>query len=244
MFARSLSVFLSLAVALASLPPPADAQFGLRRSLKGAAPTRIAPGGALPLAAFGGKFRGAFGVVAAVAVGSAILGALSQSERREVARRAKTVVAKDPDQRVTDTYTSKDGTKQVTIVAEPMQPASDLKNDPAILMVADKVVGPDGKEKAAAPTSDAPAVADNGAKTAPPKDAPLATETKAKPQAKPVVDEEVVKIGDVPPDTKCRKVTTNLEIRKKKGDETAVEKNSNTAIFCEMAPGKWKPASG
>ena len=118
MFARSLSVFLSLAVALASLPPPADAQFGLRRSLKGAAPTRIAPGGALPLAAFGGKFRGAFGVVAAVAVGSAILGALSQSERREVARRAKTVVAKDPDQRVTDTYTSKDGTKQVTIVAE------------------------------------------------------------------------------------------------------------------------------
>jgi hypothetical protein len=233
---------LSFAIALASLPPPVDAQFGLRRSLKGAvrAPAHILPGGAVPLVVFGGRFRGAFGVVAAVAVGAVIFEALSKAERREVANRAKSVVGKDPDQRVTDTYTSKDGTKQVTIVAEPMQPAADLKNDPAILMVADKVVDPTAKTGT-----------DAGATTAPPEDKPVADvssaaadkKTEDAPAAKPVVDEEVVKIGDVPPETKCRKVTTDLEVRKKKGQEMADQKTSNTAIFCQIAPGQWKPAS-
>ena len=38
-------------------------------------------------------------------------------------------------------------------------------------------------------------------------------------------------------------MTTELEIRKKKGQETADEKNSNTAIFCQTAPGEGKPAA-
>jgi len=241
MAARILCLFAALSLAITSLPPPAGAQFGGRRNLKGAvrAPAaRILPHAAAPLAAFGGPFRGAFGVVAAVAVGSVILEALSKAERREVARRAKTIVAKDPDQRVTDTYTSKDGTKQVTIVAEPMQSASDLKTDSALLVVADKVVDPSGKDKSASPARDAAPVVDTDV-----EGASSSADKKAEPQAKPVVDEEVVKIGDIPPDTKCRKVTTDLEIRKKKDQATPDQKNSNTAIFCEMAPGKWKPAS-
>ena len=157
MLARILCVLLAVSVGVTSLPPPADAQFGIRRAFKGVvrAPARILPRvGVLavaPLVVFGGPFRSVFGVVAAVAVGAIIFDRLSKPERREVARRAKVVVAKDPEQRVSDTYTSKDGNKQVTIVAEPMQKAGDLKNDPAILVAADKVVTPDGKGGPAAP---------------------------------------------------------------------------------------------
>jgi hypothetical protein len=250
MFARILCAFVASAIAVTSLPPPADAQFGIRRAFRGVvgAPVRILPRHALPLVVFGGPFRGAFGVVAAVAVGTVIFTALSRPERREVARRAKVVVAKDPDQRVSDTYTSKDGTKQVTIVAEPMQKASDLKNDPAILVVADKVVDPSGKDAKDASSATAGAglagdsskVADAGSQTAPAPEKPVADK---KAEAKPVADEEVVKIGDIPPDTQCRKVTTDLEVRKKKDQETADQKNSNTSIFCQMAPGQWKPAA-
>ncbi len=52
-----------------------------------------------------------------------------------------------------------------------------------------------------------------------------------------------MRIAEIPPETQCRKVTTELEIRKKKGQATADEKNSNTAIFCQTAPGTWKPAA-
>jgi hypothetical protein len=151
------------------------------------------------------------------------------------------VVAKDPEQRVSDTYTSKDGKRQVTIVAEPMQKAADLKNDPAILVASDTIVSPDGKGTGAPGAnlaSDSSKATDAAPPAAPPSDAKAPA-----PPAKPVVDEEVVKITQLPPDTQCRKVTTELEIRKKKGQETADEKNSNTAIFCQTAPGDWKPAS-
>jgi hypothetical protein len=237
---------------LTTLPPPAEAQFGIKRTFKKVvrAPTRIVPGVGLgvagvgvPLLAFGGPFRSAFGIVAAVAVGAVIFNHLTKNERREVAKRAKVVVAKDPDQRVTDTYTSNDGKKQVTIVAEPMQKASDLKNDPAILVVADTVVTPDGKGSAAPGTnlaSDSSKATDAGPQTAP---SASTTAAAAAPAAKPVVDEEVVRINAIPPDTQCRKVTTELELRKKKGQETADEKSANTAIFCQTAPGEWKPAS-
>ena len=108
------------------------------------------------------------------------------------------------------------------------------------LVAADKVVAPDGKS---APAPGANLASDSSKATdAAPPTAPTDGKAPA-PAAKPVVDEEVVRIGEIPPDTQCRKVTTELEIRKKKGQETADEKNSNSAIFCQTAPGSWKPAS-
>jgi len=248
MLTRILCVLLAASVAVTSLPPPADAQFGIRRTLKNAvrAPARVLPRVAVPLIGgavlFGGPFRKAFGVVAAVAVGVVIFEHLSRHERREVARRAKKVVAKDPDQRVSDTYTSKDGKKQVTIVAEPTQKASDLKNDPAILVAADTVVAPNAGGGTSPPSGFAAESSKGTATDAPPAAAPPETKPAA-PAAKPVADEEVVRIGEIPPDTQCRKVTTELELRKKKGQETADETSTNTAIFCQTAPGEWKPAS-
>jgi hypothetical protein len=248
MLTRFLCVLLAASVAVTSLPPPADAQFGIRRAFKKVVrtPGRILPpviGGAILL---GGPFRKAFGVVAAVAVGVVIFDLLSRHERREVARRARAVVGKDPDQRVTDTYTSKDGKKHVTIVAEPTQKAADLKNDPAILVVDDKVVAPEDKKSGAAPPSGFAADATGGGSTATdaqPSGSPPADAKPPAPAAKPVADEELVRINEIPPDTQCRKVTTQLELRKKKGQADADESNSNTAIFCQTAPGEWKPAS-
>ena len=93
MLARILCVLLAASVGVTSLPPPADAQFGIRRAFKSVvrAPVRVLPrAGRI----FGGPFRSVFGVVAAVAVGAVIFDRLSKPERREVARRAKVVVAK------------------------------------------------------------------------------------------------------------------------------------------------------
>jgi hypothetical protein len=252
MFARTTCAVVAASMLLTTLPPPAEAQFGIRRTFKKVvrAPARVLPGPGIgvagigvPLVVFGGPFRSAFGIVAAVAVGAVIFNHLTKSERREVANRAKVVVAKDPEQRVSDTYTSKDGKKQVTIVAEPMQKASDLKNDPAILVTADTVVAPDANG-APAPGTNVASDTTSNATDAGAQAAPSASATAAStPAAKPVVDEEVVRINAIPPDTQCRKVTTELELRKKKGQETADEKSANTAIFCQTAPGEWKPAS-
>ena len=250
MLKRMLCVVLAASVTVASVPPPAEAQFGIRRTVKKAvrAPARILPGVAAPVIGgvilFGGPFRKAFGVVAAVAVGAVIFEHLTRHERREVARRAKTVVAKDPDQRVSDTYTSKDGKRQVTIVAEPTQTASVLKDDPAILVAADTVVAPNSVAGSTPPSGLASDSTTGTATDAPPSAVPPAGAKKPEaPAAKPVADEEVVRIGEIPPDTQCRKVTTELELRKKKGQDAADETSSNTAIFCQTAPGKWKPAS-
>lgn len=269
MLTRLLCALLAVSVAVTSLPPPAEAQFGLKRAFKKVVrtPLRVLPKAAIvaaPLVVFGGPFRGVFGVVAAVAIGTVIFGHLTKYERREVSRRAKVVVAKDPDQRVSDVYTSKDGKRQVTITAEPTQKAADLKNDPAILVASDTVVAPEAKDGKPAdgappaniasndvpngngPISDAPSpgVAPATDAKAPADAAPAAaTDAKAAAPSKPIVDEEVVRISEIPPDTQCRRVTTELELRKKKGQETADEKNSNTAIFCQTAPGEWKPAS-
>lgn len=247
MLSRLLCAFLVVSMTVTTLPPPAEAQFGIRRAFKKVvrAPARILPGVAAPVIGgailFGGPFRTAFGVIAAVAVGAVIFDALSKSERREVARRSKVVVAKDPDQRVTDVYTSKDGTKQVTMVAEPTQKAVDLKSDPAILVAADTVVAPDANKGTGAPSglaSDTSKASD----AQPPAVTPE-PDKKATPAAKPVVDEGVVRISEIPPDTQCRKVTTQLELRKKKDQDKADDTKTNTAIFCQTAPGEWKPAS-
>ncbi|WP_072391919.1 hypothetical protein [Hyphomicrobium sp. CS1GBMeth3] len=247
MLTRIFCVFLAGALALASLPPPADAQFGVRRTFKKVvrAPARVLPKVAAPVVGgaiiVGGPFRKAFGVVAAVAIGAAIFEHLSRQERREVARRANDAVGKDPNERVIDSFTSNDGRKQVTIVAEPTQSAVDLKNDPAILVAADTVVAPNADGKST-PSGFASASNPATATDAPPT-APSAASKPAATAAKPVSDEEVVRIGGLPPDTQCRRVTTELELRKKKDQKDADEKSTNTAIFCQTAPGKWKPAS-
>lgn len=72
------------------------------------------------------------GIIGAVAVGAVILHKLSVNDRREVARRARVVVERDPDQRVVDNYRSKDGRHEVTMTAEPVQKASDFVDDPAL----------------------------------------------------------------------------------------------------------------
>ena len=58
-------------------------------------------------------------------------------------------------------------------------------------------------------------------------------------------------MDQLPPDTQCRKVTTELEIKGKKGDKqqqaggenSAANKTSNTSILCQTTGGEWKPAS-
>lgn len=246
MLTRIFCIFLAAAVTVVTVPPPpAEAQFGIRRVFKKVvrAPARIitAPLRVLPRA--GGVFRSAFGVVAAVAVGAVIFNRLPRGERREVARRSKVVVAQDPDQRVADTFTSKDGKRQVTIVAEPMQTAADLRNDPAILVASDTVIAPPVKNDGPPSASSEAKVATDTATDAGPKTAPPADTKKPDlPAVKPVADADLVRMSEIPPDTQCRKVTTELEIRKKKGQETADQKDANTAIFCQTAPGEWKPA--
>ncbi len=246
MLTRIFCLLLAGSLALTSVPPPADAQFGARRSFKKVVrtPARVLPKVAAPVVGgaiiAGGPFRKAFGVVAAVAVGAAIFEHLSRQERREVARRAKDTVAKNPNDRVIDSFSSNDGRKQITIVAEPTQSAIDLKNDPAILVSADTVVAPEGDGKSP-PSGLASASNPATASDAPPTAAP-STKSKSA-SAKPAADEAVVRIGELPPDTQCRRVTTELELRKKKEQKDADKKSTNTAIFCQTAPGVWKPAS-
>lgn len=164
---------------------------------------------ALPLPGLGhGNLRRAFGVVAVVAVGAVILGRLHDRDRREVAKRAKVAVNRNPDDRVVESYTTKDGRNQVTITAHPAQNVSDLKDDPAL--------------KQTAVTS---------------------SQTGTPEKDKDAVD--AVKVGELPPDTKCRKVTTELEGKggSKKKQESVDSKSANTSILCQTAPGEWKPAS-
>ena len=162
---------------------------------------------ALPLPGLAhGNLRRAFGVVAVVAVGAVILGRLHERDRREVAKRAKVAVNRNPDDRVVESYTTKDGRNQVTITAHPAQNISDLKDDPAL------------KQTAVTSSQTGTPEKDNG---------------------------DAVKVAELPPDTKCRKVTTELEGKggSKKKQESVDSKSANTSILCQTAPGEWKPAS-
>jgi len=186
----------------------AHAQFGLpgiRRvplPLPGRRIDRALP---LPLPGLArGNFRRALGIVAVVAVGAVILNRLPDKDRREVAKRAKIAVDKDPEDRVVESYTTKDGRNQVTITAHPVQKVSDLKDDPALKQT-------------------------------------TATSQQGGVQEK---DADAVKVGELPPDTRCRKVTTELESKpSKKSQQTAENKSANTSILCQTSPGEWKPAS-
>ena len=68
--------------------------------------------------------------------------------------------------------------------------------------------------------------------------------TKSKKEGTTSLDSEFVKVDQLPPDTQCRKVTTELEAKPKKGaKQTADAKSSNTSILCRTSSGEWKPAS-
>ena len=135
MRAPLLRVLLASALMVASTPWPASAQFGLpglprigRLPLPG--PGRII-GRGLPGMHFG-KFRRAFGIIGAVAVGTVILGRLSRRDGAEVTRRTRVALDKSPDQEVTDTYRTPNGNTQVTITAGPAQKAAGFKGDPVL----------------------------------------------------------------------------------------------------------------
>jgi hypothetical protein len=111
-----------------------------------------------------------------------------------------------------------------TITAGPAQKAADIKDDPALRTTADTMQQTSGD-------------IDN-----------KIAEGKSKPDAKNKaagkVDNEVVRIDQVPADAQCRKVTTAMETKStgKKAAPKEDNKTTNVSILCQMG-GEWKPAS-
>ncbi|RTL63601.1 MAG: hypothetical protein EKK41_23045 [Hyphomicrobiales bacterium] len=230
---RVVAAALSLGLAAVPVGQSAQAQFGLpgipgpRIGVPLPVPgVRIAPGIPLPLPGIYGPrgFGRALGIIGAVAVGAVILNRLSVYDRREVARRARVVVEKDTNERVVDTYKSKDGLHQVTVTAEPVQKASDFVDDPALQKIEET--------KAPAPAPEAKA------KGAPKSATTTATATE---------QTDLVKLTELPPETDCRRVTTELESKaqpvKGKPQPTVSEaKQTNVSIMCKTDTTTWKPA--
>ena len=92
--------------------------------------------GILPIMPFGRVHR-TFGILGAVVVGGVILGRMSRQDGVEVTRQTRTVVDRDRDREVVETYQTKDGGNQVTITAAPVQRVSDIKDDPVLKQTAD-----------------------------------------------------------------------------------------------------------
>ncbi|MGQ0672916.1 MAG: hypothetical protein ACT4N2_08580 [Hyphomicrobium sp.] len=239
----------------------------------------------------GWNLRKRYGILPVLVIGPAILHRLSPRHQAEATKRAKVVVEKDPDSRVVDTYEIKDksGEKSVTIIAEPSQKAIDFKDDPAFTLTAALIEDPvPASGKSADTTQDATARAperEAGPQSAPepqpdqqttPTDtklasgeAPAATGTSDTkivdlPQVKLLSATDTLRISEIAPDTKCRKVVTEFQIKpaakgktsskEKTADGTTAtaevsakqpegEKSSNTVIFCQTPVGEWKPAS-
>lgn len=233
---KVLAVSLCLGMVAVPAGRSAQAQFGLpglpgpRIGVPLPVPgVRVAPGLPLPLPGLYGPrgFGRTLGIIGAVAVGAIILNRLSVHDRREVARRARVVVEKDQNERVVDTYKSRDGMHQVTVTAEPVQKASDFVDDPALQKI-DEAKGtatppPEAKTKAGNKTTAMTATA--GEQT------------------------ELVKITELPPETDCRRVTTELESKaqpakgKQQPQATVTEaKQSNVSIMCRTENATWKPA--
>jgi len=65
---------------------------------------------------------------------------------------------------------------------------------------------------------------------------------KGKSETKPMND--VMRIDEIPDDTRCRKVTTEMEIKSagKKSESKEDSKSTNVSIMCQMGA-DWKPAS-
>lgn len=192
---------------------------------------RVGPGVVpLPLPGLYGRngLGRTFGIIGAVAVGAVILHRLSVHDRREVTRRARVVVERNQEERVVDTYNSKDGRHQVTVIADPVRKASEFVDDPALQKIADT------KQQE---------------NVAPPKPDPKAKGKAAGKQA----EEDLVKITDLPQDSSCRRVTTEYEGKappapanaKTKAPEptTSDAKQTNVSIMCRTQSGTWKPAA-
>jgi hypothetical protein len=206
------------------IPSPAGAQFGLPGLPRVGRVLHLpGPGRILGRGLHFGKFRRAFGVIGAVAVGGVILGRLSRRDGVEVTRRTRVVLDKDPNQEVSDTYKTTDGNKQVTITAGPSQKAADFKDDPVLRTTADTMQETSGDVDNK--------IAENKSKS----------DTK-KAESKP--DGDVVRIDQVPADAQCRKVTTEMEAKSagKKAASKEDSKTTNVSILCQMG-GEWKPAS-
>src|SRR6476620_7340157 len=126
MRAPVLRLLIASLLILPIIPSPAGAQFGLPGLPRVGRVLHLpGPGRILHRGLHFGKFRRAFGVIGAVAVGGVILGRLSRRDGVEVTRRTRVVLDKGPKQEVSDTYKTTDGNKQVTITAGPSQKAAD-----------------------------------------------------------------------------------------------------------------------
>jgi hypothetical protein len=238
----TIRLLLATSLIVASNPLPAAAQFGfpgVRMPGVGRMPVPLpVPGrglgrvGIFPIMPFGRVHR-TFGILGAVVIGGVILGRMSRRDGVEVTRRTRAVVDRDRDREVVETYQTKDGGNQVTITAAPVQRVSDIKDDPVLKQTADTA-------KQASAESE--------------KEAPKNKKSKAKESAgtEAKLESEFLKVDQLPPDTQCRKVTTELELKPKKGnsrqqqaggENSAANKTSNTSILCQTTGGEWKPAS-
>lgn len=235
MIARlALVLAVSAGLLTAQAPTAAQAQFGLPGipsprgvPLPGVRVPGMPRGGMpVPLPGLYGRngLGRTLGIIGAVAVGAVILQKLSANDRREVARRARVVVERDQDQRVVDSYRSKDGRQEVTMTAEPVQKASEFVDDPAL-------------QKMSEIKQDNVATAKGAGK------------------AKQEPEDEVIRLAELPPDSSCRKVTTEFEQKAlpakgqapaKTPDQTKdtikETKQTNVAIMCQTQAGTWKPA--
>ena len=222
-------LLLACVLILAASPLPASAQFGfpgLPGGGRGPLPLPL-PGPGLPgagrvLVGPGalpilpfGRAHRTFGIVGAV-----ILGRMSQRDGVEVTRRTRVVLDRDRDREVVETYQTKDGGNRVTITAAPVQRVSDIKDDPALKQTADTA-----KQATADKQAGKQATKSNKETTS--------------------LDSEFLKVDQLPPDTQCRKVTTEMENKnaKKGAKQLSDSKSSNTSILCQTSGGQWKPAS-
>ena len=223
MRAPLLRTLIAASLILATTPWPVSAQFGLpglprvgRVPLPLPGPGRVL-GRGLPGMHFG-KFRRAFGIIGAVAVGGVILGRLSRRDGAEVTRRTRVVLDRSPDQEVIDTYRTTDGNKQVTITAGPTQRASDIKDDPVLRTTADTIQQTSG-ETGGKNKSDVKPEADVVRVDKLPEDA----------QCRKVTTEMETKSG-------------GKKAESRKAEAKSDSKSTNVSILCQMG-GEWKPAS-
>ncbi len=183
---------------------------------------RVGPGIGVPLplpGIYGPRGLGrTLGIIGAVAVGAVILHKLSVQDRREVARRAKVVVEKDQNERVVDTYKSKDGRHQVTMTAEPVQNASEFVEDPAL-------------QKVAEASADA--------------SAPKTAGTSAAGESKDVVNiKQLPSDSPCRRVTTEYEASTPANAKGKAQAQPTVQeaRQSNVSIMCQTQGGTWKPA--
>jgi len=223
MRAPLLRMLVAAALIVATTPWPASAQFGLpgmprvgRMPLPLPGPGRVL-GRGLPLPGLHfGKFRRAFGILGAVAVGGVILGRLSRRDGVEVTRRTRVALDRTPDQEVIDTYRTTDGNKQVTITAAPAQKVSEIKDDPVLRKTADTIQQSSGEVGGK-----------NKADVKPEADVVRVDQLPEDAQCRKVTTEMETKSGG-------KKARSKVD--------QADSKSTNVSILCQMG-GEWKPAS-